>query len=377
MMAQKTCKILFGMYLLFAISINSIMAQEMPFVPAQHEVGIFGKCGPRGCRPQPNQGCKPQAQANQHRSVLATRSHFAGTTKHGWATAISFNEKFYIVSCAHTWYPNGEHHFLYNGKKLSVEFLGTSLADDLVILKCPVNLPAMDLNLDIPSNGDALKLGYRHGVHRGFEGNDIVVKGYVRDGDSGGPIYNANGLVGIIATYIHPTLKPLGGDTSGPCATRIANFILSLTGSPSPSDPEPDTDLLGRISKLEDALANLSDGADGQDGADGDCEISNKNIIANKERIDELEQRIKDIVLGVQRNAGAIEISQEAILVHQGRLDVLEQKGKDSILRIQRIEGTLSMHSKVIESNQQTLKGKVQFRLRIDQSGRVIGVDPR
>ena len=82
-------------------------------------------------------------------------------------------------------------------------------------------------------------------------------------------------------------------------------------------------------------------------------------------------------MLGVQRNGNSLESTQKAILAHQKRIDAMEIKGRETILRIQRLEQTTSSHSAVIQNNTQTLKGKMQFRLRIDQSGRVIGVDPR
>ena len=385
MMVQKTCRILittFWALALFASSINSIVAQDLvPVPPIAQAVGRCGpggcrvpqrpRCGPGGCRPpQVAQPQPPQVAPNQHRAVVATRSHFAKTTKHGWATAISFNNKFYLVSCAHIWYPNGQNVILINGNKVPIHFLGTSLADDLVVLKCPAGLPAMDLNQDVPPDGDALKLGYRHGTHLGYQGNDIVVKGYVKNGDSGGPIYNAKGLVGIIATYTYPNGKLLDGETSGPCATRIANFILSLTESPSLPPPVTDNSaILDRISKLEDLIANVKDGKDGADGKDG---TSGQDTDCS-----ELELKIQAIALGVQRNGDALELLQKAVLAQQSKLDVLEIKDREAVIRIQRLEQTVSSQSKSISTNSQTLKGKLRFRLRVDQSGRVIGVDPQ
>jgi len=227
----------------------------------------------------------------------------------------------------------------------------------------------------------------------------------VENGDSGGPIFNQNGLVSIIASYEYPEgSDPNKGTTSGPCATRIADFIRSLTESPSlppapipkpdkpiPSGPHQHKELdelsegleeaLAKITKLEELLTNLPQGGDCKDLAikvKSLTETVDRNkleIDKTRQRIDALEQRMKDNALGIQRIVGVVEIVQKEVIDQKKRIGELDQKSKDVILRIQRLETSAATLSTSINQNTDKLKGKLHFRLRVDQTGRVIGVE--
>jgi len=411
-MAAKTCKILLTSLLILTFLGTSI-GQEIRYLDGsmyQQPTGwLFGnkapqcnngQCGPRRPNPAPG-GCNdgqcgprspqrpilpPQATAPLHVAIHKTKSYdLNGGTKHGYATCIKFEDKSYIVSCAHVWNYSNKNFIIVKGAEVSVKIIKTDLEHDICILECPKGLLAMQLSLTPVQAGTRLGMGYRNGIMKGYRGPYITVAGYVKNGDSGGPIFDSNGLVGIIATYEHEKARPRSGITSGPDSTLISALIRSLSESPSsptPDEPEPArpmvpvcqpvdlSGILDRIGTLEVQITN-SDCT----GLATDIGTNKKDIVANKKRIDELEQKIKDNVLAIQRIAGAVEITQKEVIAHGKIIGTLEQRGKDVVLRIQRLETSSTASTE--SSTQSAQKGKLHFRVRFDQSGRVIGVEPQ
>ena len=355
------------------------------------------QCDPRNhrsatSRPAPP-ATRPVAQPQRQpaagtfpKCVVDTRSHFDGTTKKGRATAIKFEGKFYLVSCAHVWGSGFKHSIIFEGQEHEVKILAASNIEDLAILSCPKGLYYIDLILAPPTIGETVGLGRRVGRFRGYKAHEIVVRGYVADGESGGPIFTKQGLVGVIASYVFETgTSPLGGDTSGPHAARIANLIRGISVSPPPHVPEPNIDLFddvfARISKLEDQIASLP-----QDGncrelvlqvhsLSGTVEANKKEIDLNRRNILDLDKRLKEVTLNAQRTAEAVEILQKEVIAQNERVGVLDNKGRDSLVRIQRLEQSTTASTTHIQQTPQ--RGRMQFRMRLDQSGRVIGVEPR
>jgi len=225
----------------------------------------------------------------------------------------------------------------------------------------------MPLLLEKPPNGSSVCLNYRRGILEGYSSGNISVRGYVKNGDSGGPIYTNDGLIGIIATYSYANNRLYSGATSGPDANQIANYIKGLTVSPS-SVPVPTTPAPLPSPPEKPPVPIKS----------GDCDLAKINkaeLAAFKKRMDMLEQKTKDNALGSQRNKGAIDILQKEVIAQHKAIIDLDQSRKESALRIERLEKSSIALKKSITETRETLKGKMQFRLRIDQSGRVTGVE--
>jgi len=279
-----------------------------------------------------------------------------------------------------------------------VKILGVSRLDDLAILSLPMGAYAMPL-AENPAVGTRATILYRPGKVVGYEATEIIVKGYAKDGDSGGPIFNGDGLVGIIATYRFITgTDPLLGETLGPHATRIADFIRSLPespplptpgipGTPAPIPDKPVSDdldeILVRISNLEKQIANLPQDGNCRDLAikvqslTGTVDRNKLEIDKNRQLIDALSDQLRDTNLGLQRTTGAVEVTQKEVIAQSKRIGELDKKSREATLRIQRLEQSTTALTTSMQQTQETLKGKMQFRLRFDQSGRVTGVEPR
>ena len=418
MMVQKTCKILMLLILstplswgLDNFSNNPVTAQEYPVANSTilQQPGFFGqqpclngRCPLPTRRPAPpaRRDAQPRQQPRAgviHAAVVATRSSQGNREKHGYATAIKFDGNFYLVSCAHVWGGSGwTNSIISKGQRIPVEILGVAQLDDLAVLKCPGGLQYMPLSLTNPVQGSPVNLGYRPGTHAGFRGTEIVVQGYVKEGDSGGPIFNKSGLVGIIATYEYVTgTNPQKGRTSGPSASRIAAFIKGLKESPPSSaamEPVPEKPapvvaaavpapiqvecdlepLLARISKLEQAI---KDNTLETQRNKGGLAISTAGDAAQKKRLDAVEQRTKDAALGLQRITGVVEVLQKEVETYRQQSGNSTQTGKDAALRIQRLEQSVATLTKTIQTTEAKLKGKLRFKLRVDQAGRVVGVE--
>lgn len=392
---------------------NSTNAQEVatPWTAVDPTLRKLFNCSSGRCpsaAPVARSGVSPRRQrpatGATHPASFATLSKIEGVIKHGVATAIHYENNYYIVSCAHIWGGTGYRHYIvYNGQEIEVEILGVKPLDDLAILKAVSGLPCMDLNLQSPSQGSRLNLGYRPGVFMGYRGVEIIAKGYVKNGDSGGPIFNNNGLLGIIASYEYLTgTDPLAGQTSGPCATHIANFIDSLSASPSlpipPADPvqEPElnlTPLLDRITALETRepelefapleLAPLLARISELEKLPLQLQTLSAIVAANSGDISALRTRTIDLetqarahALDLQSISSVVEVlNKEVIAVTAFTLE-LEKVHRASALRIQQLELSTSTLMTSSSSSGAT-SGKVNFRLRVDQSGRVISVEPR
>jgi len=317
----------------------------------------------------------PPATGDIHAAVVATRSKSSKSTKMGYATAIQFEGEFYLVSCAHVWTEGRSQFIVSKGKNIPVTILELSHELDLALLKCPKGLYYMPLNLGKPSSGSPVCLNYRKGVLEGFSGGEVSVEGYVKNGDSGGPIYTEDGLIGIIATYTYENSRKYSGITSGPDANQIAKFIRGLSGSSSPQPVVPEPKPV--VPEPKPVVPEPKP----QPQQDLDCrriaDINKKDLELLKQRMNDLEQGSKDNALGVQRNKGEVEILQKEVIAQHNKILSMDQSRKDSELRIQRLEQSTASLTKSITETKETLKGKLQFRLRIDQSGRVTGVESR
>jgi len=350
---------------------------------------------------------------NQPKSTYATRSFFKakdGTThqKMGFGTAVRFEGNFYIITCAHVW-GTGDGFtdcIVVNGKNTKIEILYKNRDIDLAILKAPPGLITMPLSLKLPGKNKKLTMGYRRGTMLGFARDEIVCSGYVQNGDSGGPIFDETGLLGVIATYTYDNDEVYAGRTAGPCASRIAKILRGLrchkrrppTG-PAPTvpheppmvplapipQPQEDSALrsdldtaLARISNLEAQIAELPQTGNCelvQQRLDSFVQISKTNDLASKRRMDGLEKCLRENALGLQRIAGAVESMQKEVVAQNKRIGVLDQSGKTASLRIQRLESSTAALTNSIKTTNDKLSGKLRFRLSVDQAGRVVGVN--
>jgi chromosome segregation ATPase len=170
---------------------------------------------------------------------------------------------------------------------------------------------------------------------------------------------------------VDPPARPHVHDTSA-----LLDRISKLEAQCKNSTCDPSA-LLDRISKLEELCKSSScyDLEVKVQALTTSVDVNKKEIDANRSRLAALEQQLKDVALGLQRITGAAEIMQKEVIGQNKKIGVLDQQGKDTALRIQRLESSSAALTTRIEETNETLKGKLHFRLRVDQSGRVVGVD--
>jgi hypothetical protein len=362
-MAQILCRILTALLLVscpFGLSGKFTNAQEfMPIVQKPFNCGIFGnnnnRCQNGQCAPPSRGRILPRkrklpnvAAAALPTSVVKIESVGRKGVKHGHGTHVKFNNKFFIVTCAHTLGIDFKPHVMVNGQRVAVQVLYERTQLDLAILSAPSGIVStMPLANRSPDIGEPVTQAGRPGVVMGYKGEDIVIRGYVKDGDSGGPIYNQAGLVGVIATYTYTTGTNITqGATSGPSVALIARILKGLTESP----PTP-------------TLVNLPD----------------KQLELQAKRITALEGRLKEAELGLQRTNGAVEVNAKGVELNTKTLEELYESTRNLTLATQRLDKRISISEKsttaLTTAVRQVQQGKVSFRLKIDQSGRVTGVE--
>jgi len=350
-------------------------------------IKIGNRCGPQGCTPRqpprynpgpprPVQPARPTAPTRQpagkrHPSEIQIRTVCPRAMQYGTGCFVLFEGKQYIVTCAHIFEPGWTAEVNLNNQWVKTTILKGAAIADIVVLRAPANHPIpLTLAPTFAAPGTRVTQAGRAGTVLGYEGGNIQVRCFAQEGDSGGPIYSANGIVGIVAEY-SPT--DLGGCTIGPNVTLITELLKSLLGSSSvekrplvPVDPPKmpkavvDTSLLARISSLEQRMRELPK-------CDG---IShNKTAITiHTKKIESLEMDLREARSKLQQVMGAVETIQREVITHNKNLGSVTAKNRDALIRIQRLEQSTTALSK-------TMKGKMQFRLKIDQSGRVTGVD--
>jgi len=203
------------------------------------------------------------------------------------------------------------------------------------------------------------------GTVLGYVGSDIEVRANVQQGDSGGPIFSSQGLVAILTEY-----APGQGRCIGPNVLLVSTLLDGLAGPPQkderpmvPVDPPKivvkpfdDANIRARLDALESQIAGVKINKD-------EIELHDGRISAN-------EKRSRENTILIQRVVGAVESLQKEVVRNGKEVDTLSTKTRDLAVRMQSIEQTATTLS-------DTMKGKMQFRLRLDQDGRVTGVEPR
>jgi len=279
---------------------------------------------------------------------------------------VLYKGKQYIVTCAHIFEPGWDANVSINNRWVKVPILTSGAIADIAILEAPAQHPTpLTLAPTYAAPGTRVTQAGRAGIVLGYEGGNIQVKCLAKGGDSGGPIYSVEGIVGIVTEY-SPTDQ--GGSTIGPNVTLIAALLESLletppaeTNPPAVVTPaEPDTTLLARISLLEQRMKSLPN-------CDG-ININKTAIAIHSKKIESLEKDLREARIELQRVMGVVETLSKEVITHNKSLGSVTAKNRDALIRIQRLEQSTTTLS-------ETLRGKMQFRLKIDQSGRVTGID--
>jgi len=410
-----------------AIAMMSLPPAQMQFVQPQQyadpswNCGVFGRNNNRGsgcaggqCGRQQQPAPRQQAPqigdgvgSNTRRpaGVVLCYSQSGKTQRWFHGTHVVFQGNSYIITCAHGLGAGWDVFCMVNGRPVPIKIIHVAQLDDLAALSVPQGLVAqMPLASTFAAVGETVTLAGRTGIVEGYRNNEILVRGFVKDGDSGGPIYSRNGLLGVIATYEYQGPKmSADGVTSGPNVTRISDFLSGLKAPPSRNAKPPRplvpvkhpgfdkvqndlSEALARISKLEDAIKSLPE-TDCKEvvlqaqRAAAEAEKNKNELERQGKRIAGLETSMKDAQIALLRTTGAVETSQKGVILQKQNVDVLvkrinelELANKQARLRIQRIEQSTTALTSAVDSVQ---KGKLSFRLRVDQSGRVTGVEAR
>ena len=361
----------------------------VPVVPnADYSENIFGKgcnifgggsrCGPqpqRNYQPGPPRPAQPARQVvptrppagNRHAAEVQIKSEVDGRSQHGTGCIVLYKGQQFILTCAHIFEPGWKAYVKINKQWVETTILTSGAIADIAILKAPRQHPnPLTLAATHAAPGTKIVQAGRIGTVLGYEGGNIKVKCFARGGDSGGPITSSQGIVGIVTEY-SPTDQ--GGATIGPNVKLIAELLESLLSTPPVVNKPPvilpvvpDTSLLARISLIEQRMKALPN-------CDG-ISINKTAIAIHSKKIESLETDLREARIGLQRVIGVVDTMSGEVITHNKSLGSLSAKNRDTLIRIQRLEqSTTTLPSK--------LRGKMQFRLRIDQSGRVTGVEPQ
>lgn len=236
---------------------------ESPWRP-----GSESPCGPDGCYPmqpeyaQPYQQPAPSQQAPPAHAASIVRIYNAtgnGRTGGSGTLVDVEGESAVVLSCAHLFREGrGEVtvHFQ-NGSIYAAKVLAVDKAADLsaVEIKNP-GLPAVDVATEYPQRGDMVSsCGYgqdnRLWCNRGRvigyvtvmgynPRESIEISGFARQGDSGGPMFNAQGQLCGVLFGTDTTRQVVDGTFCG----RVRAFLARIRGrfgrpSPQPAEPTP------------------------------------------------------------------------------------------------------------------------------------------
>jgi hypothetical protein len=291
----------------------------------------------------------------------------------GWASFIIHKDKQYLLSCTHVFRAGWKSYALINGQSVELTLLSAGGLADITIWAAPVQHPSpLPLATTSAPIGTAVTVAGNPGVVLGYVGSDIEVRANVKEGDSGGPMFSSQGLVAVLTEY-----APTEGKCIGPNVLLISALLDGLAGPPQvksrpmvpvtppvvPVEPpkvvvEPfdDADIRARLDALESKIAGVK--------------INRDEIELHGTKIEALERVARENTILIQRVVGSVESLQKEVVRDGKSVDTLTTENRELKIRLQRLEQTSTALS-------DTLKGKMQFRVRIDQSGRVIGVDPR
>jgi len=296
---------------------RGIMGGSSMTVPGGYTVQggglLYGQrvCGPNGCSvvspPQAGQGQgQTQAGARQPSPVVVRVESTRGdVTAHGTGAIVKWRRgRGLIVTVAHVLKAGARIVVRFaTGQRYYARVVATDATRDAALLEiaCPNRL-CMPLAKRLPRRGQAIYwAGYGQGSYQttyseavGVDGDLLGATGNAREGDSGSPIYNAEGeLVGIVAECTKLGNGPW--TTSGPSSVWLAAWIKAeWTDGNSPDEaavgvaPLPPaagvapaagdlTQLRAEIAQLREAIDGLAlkegppgkDGRDGKDGAQG------------------------------------------------------------------------------------------------------------
>ena len=294
-------------------------------------------------------------------------------SQHGWASFCTYKGKQYLISCVHVFKPGWKAYAIINGQDVELTLLVAGGLSDISIWVAPINHPSpLPLASSPATPGTAVTVAGNPGTVLGYVGSDIEVRANVREGDSGGPIFSSQGLVAVLTEY-----APTEGKCIGPNVLLISALIDSLAGPPQENkrpmvpvvppvvpveppavvvEPFDDADIRARLDVLESKIAGVK--------------VNKDEIELHDKRIEAVEAIARENTILIQRVVGAVESLQKEVAFDGKKVDSMSTKTRDLVVRMQRIEQTTT-------SLNNTLKGKMQFRLRLDQAGRVTGVEPR
>ena len=336
-----------------------------------------GRCGPQGCpsqqgfqSPRPQRPAQPPRRApdarqggQRHPSEVRVRAVVKNVSQLGWGSFVTYKGKQYLISCAHVFKPGWTSYAIVNGKDIELTLLTAGRIADITVWSAPAQHPnPLSLAPQPAKIGTAVTVAGNSGTVLGYVGSDIEVRASVKEGDSGGPIFSSQGLVAILTEY-----APTEGKCIGPNVLLISALLDSLAGPPQEEErpmvpvqppevvvePFDDADIRARLTALE-----------------GNAKINKDEIELHGKRIAAIEGTARENTILIQRVTGVAESLQREVVQNSGAVDALSTKTRDLTIRVQRMEQTTTTLSN-------TLKGKMQFRLRIDQAGRVTGVEPR
>ncbi len=214
-------------------------------------------CGPDGCPPQDSLGWPATARrpAVKHSAVVKVISTRGDGQKHGSGTLVYLdNGPGLVVTCAHILGSGFDTVVVFpSGARRKATILATDALRDCALLSVsyPAGTKGMPLAKTLPRQGERVTwIGYggnRYGsgtaIVVSYEGDMLAARGRVREGDSGGPLCTAAGLVGVVIEQEQEQRPGAPWVIKGPHAVWIRQFIeRSRARRIAKADPPPKND---------------------------------------------------------------------------------------------------------------------------------------
>ncbi len=195
-------------------------------------------CGPDGC-PVPGQSAVAGRPSAKHPAVVHIISTRGDRQKHGSGTLVDVGDgSGLVVTAAHILGSDYDIQVSFPGVSGNYRSRATIVATDalhdcaLLAVVSPAGIKGMPLAKAYAKQGERLtwagyggNQGYAIGtaIVAGYEHDWLVARGVVREGDSGGPLYTAGGLVGVVCEITQDRGRPW--HIRGPQILWIRRFI--------------------------------------------------------------------------------------------------------------------------------------------------------
>lgn len=242
------------------------------------------QCGPNGCyvaRPPaigPSQAAPQAMGPRTHESIARIVHHEASGNSIGSGTLIaSSGGRGYVLTCAHLFESEGQTEVQLAGQSLAARIIAMDRPHDLVLLETQGGVGRVVETAELAATGLLSACGFGstgelrcvRGPVMGFStangaaAPSVRMRGAVRSGDSGGPVFDATGkLVAVVWGQRDGETFAMGGEPLKRILAKLPRRVLTPVVREPEAKPEVATDSLRKelrayAAQLEERLKRL------------------------------------------------------------------------------------------------------------------------